>query len=95
MKKAAVILCLIALAGAAASAAPADKSQTATGTIARLQASERSIEVTLADGSQARFSWSPETKISGVLTPGARITLRYTVGADGKNLAQQITVARN
>ena len=29
---------------------------------------------------EARFVWSADTKISGVLTPGARVTIRYEVG---------------
>jgi hypothetical protein len=95
MRRIGVILCLAVLGAATVFAAPAEKSQTATGTIVRVQASERAIDLTLTDGSQMRFSWGPETKISGILTPGAKVTLRYTAGADGKNLALQITVARS
>ena len=95
MQRAAIILCLVFLGAAAVFGAPAEKARTATGTITRLQASERTIEVTLADGSQERFFWSPETKISGILTPGAKVTLRYAAAADGKNMALQITVARS
>jgi hypothetical protein len=95
MRKTAAILCLVALGAATALGAPAEKARTVTGTIARLQASERAIDVTLPGGSQERFFWSPETKISGILTPGAKVTLRYAAGADGKNLALQITVARS
>jgi hypothetical protein len=97
MRNAVAILCLALLAPAAVFGAPAEKTQaqTVTGTIVKLAASERTVEVTLPDGSQQRFFWSAETKISGVLTPGAKVTLRYTAGTDGKNLALQITVARS
>ena len=39
--------------------------------------------------------WNADTKISGVLTPGARVTVRYVTGDNGGNLALQITVARS
>jgi len=42
-----------------------------------------------------RFQWNADTKISGTLTPGAAVTVRYTPGTDGNNLALQITVSRN
>jgi YD repeat-containing protein len=83
------------LAGSAAAAAPVDKTPSVTGTVARVTASQRLIEVTLADGTVQRFQWNAETKISGTLTPGAAVTVRYTPGTDGNNLAQQITVSRN
>jgi YD repeat-containing protein len=84
------------LAGsAAASSAPIDKTPSVTGTVARVTASQRLIEVTLADGTVQRFQWNSETKISGTLTPGAAVTVRYTPGTDGNNLALQITVSRN
>ena len=89
-----VTLCGIVLGAALVFAAPADKSRTLTGTVAKIQASERALEVTVADGTQERLLWNADTKISGILTPGARVTVRYVVGADGKNLALQITVAR-
>jgi YD repeat-containing protein len=84
------------LAGsAAASSAPIDKTPSVTGTVARVTASQRLVEVTLADGTVQRFQWNSETKISGTLTPGAAVTVRYTPGTDGNNLALQITVSRN
>ena len=91
----AVACFVFSVAAALLGAAPADRSLTATGTIARVQASERAVTVTLADGSEARFVWNAETKISGVLSPGVKVAIRYEAGADGRNLAQQISVARN
>jgi len=76
-------------------ASPADRAQTATGTVSKIQASERAVTVRAADGSETRFVWNADTKISGVLAPGARVTIRYEVASDGRNLAQQISVARN
>jgi hypothetical protein len=51
--------------------------------------------VTLADGSETRFLWTADTKISGTLAPGAKVTIRYTTLSDGQNLAHQISVSRN
>jgi hypothetical protein len=71
-----------------------DRTQTATGTVAKIEATERAVTVTLPDGTQQRFYWTNDTKFSGVLAPEARVTIRYGVSPDGKNLAQQISVSR-
>ncbi|MFY9549639.1 MAG: hypothetical protein WAU32_00690 [Thermoanaerobaculia bacterium] len=95
------VVLLVALAAAclapAAAASPADKAQTVTGTVTKVQASQRTVTVALSDGAEAVFTWNPETKINGTLTPGARVTVRYQPGAEasGPNLALQITVARS
>jgi hypothetical protein len=83
------------LVTARAAAAPADRSLTASGTVDHVQSSERAFMVTLSDGTQSRFVWSSDTRFSGVLAPGARVTIRYDVSADGRNVAQQISVARS
>jgi hypothetical protein len=88
------VLLAAALAAPAALRAEADKALTATGTIARLQATARTVVVALSEGGEATFVWNADTKISGVLTPGARVTVRYVTGDNGGNLALQITVAR-
>lgn len=94
-----VLFSAIALSGivAAASAeyAAVDKAPQVTGTVARVVASQRLVEVTLSDGTTQRFQWNAETKISGTLTPGVAVTVRYNPGPDGSNLALQITVSRN
>ena len=76
------------------SSATADKALTATGTIRTVQASTRTLVVALADGGEARFVWNDETKITGVLAPGAKVTVRYMPG-DGSHVALQITVPRS
>jgi hypothetical protein len=89
------VFCLGFFAAAAlVRAAPADRSLTATGTITKIRASERAVTVALADGSEARFVWNGDTKIGGVLSPGAKVTVRYEVGTDGRNLALQISINR-
>jgi hypothetical protein len=89
------VLLAAALAAPAALRAEADKALTATGTVARLQATARTVVVALSEGGEATFVWNADTKISGVLTPGARVTVRYVTGDNGGNLALQITVARS
>jgi len=93
-KTAALLLLAAACAAAGPLEASADKALTATGTVSRVQASVRTVVVALADGGEAAFVWNADTKISGVLTPGAKVTLRYVTGPNGGNLALQITVAR-
>jgi hypothetical protein len=95
MRKPTVLFACLAVSAALALGAPSDKARTAAGTIARVQASQRIIAVTLAEGGLAEFLWTADTKISGILAPGARVTIRYTVAPDGRNLAQQISVSRS
>ena len=90
------LFCLVgAAAWSAALATPGDKSLTVTGTVVRIQASERAVTVKVADGPETRFVWNPDTKINGVLSTGARVTIRYETGTDGSNLARQISVTRS
>lgn len=94
LQSTAFVVGLFAIA-ALVGATPADRSLSTTGTIAKIQASERAVTVTLSDGSQTRFVWTADTKISGVLAPGAKVTVRYETAADGRNVAQQISVSRS
>ena len=97
MRKNAVIAVLAVVAVLAAATLPAatDKALTAAGTIRRVQASARTLVVALADGGESTFVWNDETKITGVLAPGAKVTVRYVTGANGANLALQITIPRS
>ncbi len=79
----------------AATAGAADRTLSATGTIVRLDAKERTLAVAVAEGVVTEFVWTADTKIAGTLTPGAKVSLRYTAGSDGKNVALQITVSRS
>ena len=72
----------------------ADRTLTAGGTVTKIDAKSRTIVVAVADGPETTFGWTDETKISGTLAPGARVTIRYSAGGDGKNLALQISVSR-
>jgi hypothetical protein len=99
ISRAAVALALAAgvwlAIASAAKALPGEAAVTATGTVARVQSSERSLTVKLSEGGEARFVWDADTRITGVLTPGARVTVRYVTADGGANRALQITVSRN
>jgi hypothetical protein len=88
-----VLALVLALALSAAGPA-ADRTLTASGTIVKIDAKTHTVVVAVLDGPETTFGWSADTKISGTLSPGARVTVRYTAGDDGKNLALQITVSR-
>jgi len=83
---------ILALAGTLFAAS--EKMMTASGTVARLDAANRSVYVAVAGGSETRFVWAAETKINGTLSQGAKVTIRYTPLPDGQNLAHQISVAK-
>ena len=92
--RASALLLALALSLAPLVAAGNDKTSTATGSVAKVSASERMVVVALTDGSESRFVWTSDTKINGTLAPGAKVTIRYTSLPDGQNLAHQISVSR-
>ena len=77
---------------AAALAAPSDKAQTVAGTVSRIDAAKQTLVVKI-DSDEKTFVWNEDTRINGVLAPGAKVTLRFAVQPDGRNLAYQISVA--
>ena len=79
----------------AGNALAAEKTLSATGTVSKLDAAERTVVVAVASGPETRFVWTADTKINGTLAPGAKVTVRYTTLPDGQNLAHQISVARS
>lgn len=79
----------------AGNASAAEKTLTASGTISKLDAAQRTIVVVVAEGPETTFVWTADTKINGTLAPGAKVTIRYTTLPDGQNLAHQISVARS
>ena len=89
------VVIIAALGAAMLPASPQDKAQTATGTVTKVLASQRTVTVALTEGGESVFVWNPDTKINGTLTPGARVTVRYQAGDGGRNVALQITVARS
>ena len=92
--RASALLLTLALSLAPLAGAGNDKTSTATGNVAKVNASERMVVLTLTDGTESRFVWTADTKINGTLAPGAKVTVRYTSLPDGQNLAHQISVSR-
>ena len=86
------VLALLLFASAAFTLA-ADKSQTVSGTISRLDAAQQALVVKVGSD-ETRFVWNADTRINGVLAPGAKVTIRYAPQPDGRNLAFQISVGR-
>ncbi|HEX9688191.1 MAG TPA: hypothetical protein VGB47_03855 [Thermoanaerobaculia bacterium] len=85
----------LVLALGAGNAVAAEKTLTATGKVSKLDAAERTVVVAVTDGPETRFVWTADTKINGTLSPGAKVTIRYTTLPEGQNLAHQISVARS
>jgi len=73
--------------------ASADRSQTAAGTISQLDAARQTLVVKVGT-EDMKFVWNAETRINGVLAPGAKVTVRYAAQPDGQNLAYQISVGK-
>ena len=92
--RASAFLLTLALSLAPLAGAGNEKTSTATGSVSKVNAEERTVTVALADGTESRFLWTADTKINGTLAPGAKVTIRYTTLTDGQNLAHQISVLR-
>jgi hypothetical protein len=86
------VLALLLFASPASTPA-ADKTQTASGTISRLDAAQQALVVKVG-ADETRFVWNADTRINGVLAQGAKVTIRYAPQPDGRNLAFQISVGR-
>jgi hypothetical protein len=91
IRTAAVLALLLLVSRASAQAA--DKAQTLSGTISRLDAAQETLVVKVG-AEETKFVWNAETRINGVLAPGAKVTVRYAPQPDGQNLAFQISVGR-
>jgi hypothetical protein len=84
------VLCALCLVLAAAG----DKTLSATGTVTRIEAADRTVYVSIGNGQEVRFTWTSETRFNGALSQGAKVTIRYSAQPDGQNLAHQISVAK-
>lgn len=91
-----IAIAVLVFAVSAATAAAQDRAAavTVTGTVGTVKASQRTVTVKLSEGGESTFVWNADTRITGVLTPGARVTVRYVPADGGPNKALQITVAR-
>ena len=87
----AALAALLLICGAATQGA--DKAQTVSGTVSRLDAAHQTL-VVKTGSEEMTFVWNAETRINGVLSPDARVTVRYAPQSDGRNLAFQISVGK-
>ena len=86
------ILALLLAASTFVLAAP-DRPETLTGTIARLDAARQTMVVKSGEDEKT-IVWTADTRINGVLSPGARVTVRFAAKAGGENVAFQISVVK-
>ena len=89
----AVAATFLAAAAGTGIAAP-EKTQNSAGIVTDYSAQAREFAVHEDAGREMRFVWNRETKFNGVVSNGARVTVRYTEQADGKNLAQTVGVLK-
>jgi hypothetical protein len=73
----------------------ADRTLSVSGTVTRIDAKAHSIAVVTEEGPERTFVWTPETRITGTMTVGSRVSIRYLAAEDGRNVAVQITVNRS
>lgn len=95
MRRCAVCAALILALLVCAAGGAADRTLSGSGTIVRIDAKARTFIVAMAEGPERTFVWTPDTRITGTMVVGARVTLRYTVDEEGKNVALQINVTRS
>ena len=84
----------LALVLAAGIASAAEKAQNSVGVVKEYSAANRTFSVEDEKGRTTRFVWKKETKFNGVVSTGARVTVRYTEQSDGRNLAQTVGVLK-
>ncbi|MGH9441669.1 MAG: hypothetical protein ACRD16_05300 [Thermoanaerobaculia bacterium] len=92
MKKIFATALLLVLA--AGMAAAAEKTQNSIGVVKEYSAAEHAFSVEEDGGRTVRFVWKKETRFNGVVSTGARVTVRYTPQPDGQNLAQTVGVLK-
>jgi hypothetical protein len=85
---------VLILAAAPALAAPAEKPQVLSGIVQSYTASEHRFVVKDESGRDVPFGWTKDTKFNGVVSTGAKVTVRYTPQADGSNLAQTVGILK-
>ena len=85
-----VTLAIFAGAGSAAS----EKTQNSVGVVKEYSAASHTFSIEDESGRTVRFVWGKETKFNGVVSTGARVTVRYTEQDDDRNLAQTVGILK-
>lgn len=68
----------------AAPAAAEDHIETIAGSVTAFSASRHEVAIRDESGTDRRFAWSKDTKFSGVVMEGARVSIRYARAAAGR-----------
>ena len=84
----------LALLLAAGIAFSAEKARNSVGVVKEYSAASRTFSVEDENGRTTRFVWGKETKFNGIVSTGARVTVRYTEQGDGQNVAQTVGVLK-
>jgi len=92
MKKNAIAFAL-ALAAATVAAA-AEKSITVTGIVQSYSAASHAFTLKSDSGETVSLVWTKETKFNGVVSQGARVTVRFAPQPGGPSLAQTVGVLK-
>jgi hypothetical protein len=88
-----VIAAVLSLAVAGAVFA-AEKTVTVTGVVDSYSAATHAFSVKTDAGETLSLVWTKETKFNGVVSQGARVTVRFTPRTDGPNVAQTVGVLK-
>ncbi len=89
-----LVTAVLALLLAVGIAPAAEKAQNSVGVVKEYSAADRTFSVEDDNGRTVRFVWGKGTKFNGVVSAGARVTVRYTEQGDGRNLAQTVGVLK-
>jgi hypothetical protein len=92
MRKGVTIALSLLLTAGATSAA--EKVQNSVGIVKAYSAASHTFSVEDESGRMVQFVWAKETKFNGVISAGAKVTVRYTEQGDGRNLAQTVGVLK-
>ena len=85
---------LLACAALPMAAATAEKTPVLTGVVAVYSAAQHRFDVKDEAGRDVAFTWTKDTKFNGVVSNGAKVTVRYTPQADGTFLAQTVGILK-
>lgn len=87
-----IVLSLVLAAGTIRAAT--EKVQNSVGIVKEYSAASHAFSVEDENGRTVQFVWAKETKFNGVVSAGAKVTVRYTEQGDGRNLAQTVGVLK-
>ena len=67
-----------------ASVAGEDRFETVSGSVSSFSAARHELAMRDESGADRRFTWTKETKFNGVVTEGARVSVRYAKASGGR-----------